>query len=293
MTGPRPTRLYEAYVFDLDGTIYLGDEPLPGAARLVAELRQRQIPVRFLSNNATRDPEQYAAKLTALGIETPVSDITNTVVTTIAWLREHRPQAVVFPVAPPAVTRALAAAGFEVSDDPARIDVVISSYDTSFDYRKLQVAFDALWRRPDAVLVETNPDRYCPYPGGRGEPDAAAITAAIEACTGVRKVASLGKPEPVMIETALADLDVDPADVVMVGDRLGTDIAMAARAGLASALVLTGDSTREEAAALPRGEQPTYVLERIDELLPASVWQERGWRGLVQRMAESPGAIPS
>ena len=273
----RPTRLYEAYVFDMDGTIYLGDELLPGAARLVTELRRREIPVRFLSNNPTRDPDMYAAKLTKLGLPTGVDDIANTVVTTVRWLMDHRPGAVVFPIAEEPLCRALAAAGIEMSEDPSRIDVVISSYDRKFDYRKLQIAFDAIWFHRRAELIETNPDRYCPFPGGRGEPDCAAITAAIEACTGTKKVASLGKPDPVMVEEALRGLDVTPADCLMIGDRLMTDVAMAADAGMASCLVLTGDSTLEESEALPAHRRPTYVVDRVDELLPDTIWAERGW----------------
>jgi len=273
----RPTRLYEAYVFDMDGTIYLGDELLPGAARLVTELRRREIPVRFLSNNPTRDPDMYAAKLTRLGLPTGVDDIANTVVTTVRWLMDHRPGAVVFPIAEEPLCRALAAAGIEISEDPSRIDIVISSYDRKFDYRKLQIAFDAIWFHRRAELIETNPDRYCPFPGGRGEPDCAAITAAIEACTGTKKVASLGKPDPVMVEEALRGLDVTPADCLMIGDRLMTDVAMAADAGMASCLVLTGDSTLEESDALPAHRRPTYVVDRVDELLPDTIWAERGW----------------
>ena len=273
----RPTRLYEAYVFDMDGTIYLGDDLLPGAARLVTELRRREIPVRFLSNNPTRDPDMYAAKLTRLGLPTGVDDIANTVVTTVRWLMDHRPGAVVFPIAEEPLCRALVAAGIEISEDPSRIDIVISSYDRHFDYRKLQIAFDAIWFHRRAELIETNPDRYCPFPGGRGEPDCAAITAAIEACTGTRKVASLGKPDPVMVEEALRGLDVAPADCLMIGDRLMTDVAMAVDAGMASGLVLTGDSTREQAEALPADRQPTYVVDRVDELLPDTVWAEQGW----------------
>ena len=273
----RPTRLYEAYVFDMDGTIYLGDDLLPGAARLVTELRRRAIPVRFLSNNPTRDPDMYAAKLTKLGLPTDVDDIANTVVTTVRWLQDHRPGAVVFPIAEDPLRRALEAAGIETSDDPSRIDIVISSYDRHFDYRKLQIAFDAIWFHRRAELVETNPDKYCPFPGGRGEPDCAAITAAIEACTGTTKVASFGKPDPIMVEEALRGLDVAPADCLMVGDRLMTDVAMAVDAGMASCLVLTGDSTSLEAEALPAHRRPTYMVDRVDELLPDSVWTERGW----------------
>ena len=93
------TRLYDAYVFDMDGTIYLGDHLLPGARRLIEELRERNIPVRFLTNNPTKDLHQYADKLTALGLPTPVEDIVGTVATTTSWLLEHKPGQVVFPIA--------------------------------------------------------------------------------------------------------------------------------------------------------------------------------------------------
>ncbi|MEA5053562.1 MAG: HAD family hydrolase, partial [Propionicimonas sp.] len=173
----RPERLYSAYVFDMDGTIYLGDEVLPGVADTLRVLRELGAPVRFLSNNPTKDPEQYAAKLARLGLPTPVSDIANTVVSTVGWLRHHHPDAVVFPIAEEPLIRALRAAGVQLSEHPAEIDIVLASYDRTFDYRKLQIAFDALWFHRRAILVQTNPDRYCPFPGGRGEPDCAAITA--------------------------------------------------------------------------------------------------------------------
>jgi len=264
----RPQGLFDAYVFDLDGTIYLGDGLLPGVADVVGQLRDRGVPIRFLSNNPTRDPEQYAAKLTALGLPTPVADITNTVVTTVDWLRRHHPDAVLFPIAEAPLVSALERAGFRLSDDAAEIDVVIASYDRTFDYRKLQIAFDALWFHRRAILVQTNPDRYCPFPGGRGEPDCAAITAAIEACTGVRCSASFGKPSPVMVEAALAGLGVPASRALMVGDRLATDIAMGRAAGMPTALVLTGDSTLDNLAALPVDARPDYVVDGLGELLP-------------------------
>lgn len=264
----RAARWYGGYVFDLDGTIYLGDELLPGAAETLAALRERGARIRFLSNNPTQDPEQYLEKLDRLGIRAHPGEVTNTIVTTIGWLRDHRPGATVFPIAEEPLRLALAAAGFALSDDPAQIDVVISSYDHTFDYRKLQIAFDAIWYHQRAILIETNPDRYCPFPGGRGEPDAAAITAAIEACTGTRCAASLGKPSPLMAAEAIRGWGLAPADVLMVGDRLYTDIAMAVDAGFASALVLTGDSTPDDLAALPAHRHPTYVLAGLDGLIP-------------------------
>ena len=273
----QPTELHEAYVFDLDGTIYLGDHLLPGAARLIHELRRREIPVRFLSNNPTKDPDQYARKLASLGLPTDVSDIANTVVTTTRWLLAHHPDAVLFPISEEPLKNALRVAGFRLSEDPAEIDIVIASYDRGFDYRKLQIAFDAIWFHQRAFLIQTNPDRFCPFPGGRGEPDCASITAAIEACTSTRCQVSLGKPDPIMLREALEGLDVDLADCVMVGDRLQTDIQMALDAGMASALVLTGEATADDVRALGPDHLPSYVLDRVDRLIPASIWDERGW----------------
>jgi len=268
----RPDRLFEAYVFDLDGTIYLGDHLLPGVAATIELLRTRDVPVRFLSNNPTKDPLQYQAKLDALGLPTPLSDIANTIVTTVRWLTSHHRDAVVFPIAERPLVCALEQAGIRISDDPSEIDIVLASYDRTFDYRKLQIAFDALWFHKRAILVQTNPDRYCPFPGGRGEPDCAAIVAAIEACTGVTSSANFGKPGPLMVAEALAGCDVAPARTMMVGDRLATDIAMGRAAGMNTALVLTGDNSLAEAALLPAKQRPHYVLETLDQLIPQHVW---------------------
>jgi HAD superfamily hydrolase (TIGR01450 family) len=277
--GPRvPDRVYKAYAFDLDGTIYLGDQLLPGARRLVEHLRARGLAVRFLSNNPTKDPEQYAAKLERLGLPTPVGEIVNTVVTMTRWLLDHAPDAVVFPISEPPLVRALDKAGIRMSSDPAEIDIVVASYDRTFTYDKLQTAFDAIWFHKRARLVATNPDRFCPFPGGRGEPDCAAIIAAVEACTGARCEANAGKPDPAMLHAALAGLDVVPAECVMVGDRLSTDIRMALDTGLAAALVLTGETRAEDLRGLAPSDTPDFVLDRVDRLLPPGIWEELHWK---------------
>jgi HAD superfamily hydrolase (TIGR01450 family) len=273
----RPDRIYEGYVFDLDGTIYLGDDLLPGAQRLVEALRELGKKVVFLSNNPTRDPEMYSEKLTKLGLPTPPEEIVNTVVTMREWLLHNHPDAVVYPIGEEPLKRALRDAGIEMSEDPAEIDIVIASYDRTFEYRKLQIAFDAIWFHRRARLVTTNPDRYCPFPGGRGEPDAAAIVAAIEACTGAKCEVNVGKPDPIMLETIMEMLGLDAAECVMTGDRLYTEIRMALDAGMPAAVVLTGETTEELLAAEPEENRPDYVLDRIDLLVPQDVWEELGW----------------
>jgi len=266
----RPDRLYDGYVFDLDGTVYLGDALLPGAADAIARVRALGRRTVFLSNNPTRDPQMYADKLGGLGVPTPVADIVNPVVTVPRWLQAHHPGAGVFVIAEEPLTQALATAGIRLTDRPEEIDVVVASFDRTFEYRKLQIAFDALWFHKRARLITSNPDRFCPMPGGRGEPDAASIVAAIEACTGATCEANLGKPGAEMLETVLGMLGLSADRCVMVGDRLSTDIAMAASAGMDSALVLTGETTPEMAARLPDDGAPTWILDRIDHLVPGA-----------------------
>jgi len=271
-----PNRLYEGYIFDLDGTIYLGDELLPGAKRLIFKLRDLGKRVVFLSNNPTKDPEMYAKKLTGMGIETPASEIINTVVSMTRWLSHNHPDATVFPIAEEPLKRALKEASIRISERAEEIDIVVASYDRTFDYRKLQIAFDAIWYHKRARLVTTNPDRYCPFPGGRGEPDAAAIVAAIEACTGAKCEVNVGKPDAIMLETVMHLLGLHAKDCVATGDRLYTDICMALDAGMPSAIVLTGE-TKPETLADEVESKPTYVLERIDQLLPQHLWEQFGW----------------
>jgi HAD superfamily hydrolase (TIGR01450 family) len=272
-----PDRLYEGYIFDLDGTIYLGDELLPGAKRLILKLRELGKRVIFLSNNPTKDPKMYAEKLGELGLKTPASEIVNTVVTMTEWLLRNQPDATVFPISEEPLKNSLGEAGIRISEDPEEIDIVIASYDRGFDYRKLQIAFDAIWFYKRAMLVTTNPDRYCPLPGGRGEPDAAAIVAAIEACTGTKCQVNVGKPDPIMLETIIDLIGPDAKECLMSGDRLYTEIRMAKRAGMPSAVVLTGETTKRDLAGEPVENLPDYTLERIDQLVPRDLWDEFGW----------------
>lgn len=274
---PLPGKLYKGYLFDLDGTIYLGDELLPGAKRLIEKLRELEKRVVFLSNNPTESPQMYAEKLTRLGIPTRQHDVVNTVVTMTRWLLQHHPGATVFPISEEPLVSSLREAGIRMSDRAEEIDFVIASYDRSFDYRKLQIAFDAIWYHKRARLVTTNPDRYCPLPGGRGEPDAAAVVGAIEACTGTKCEVNVGKPDPIMLQTVMAVLELGASECVVTGDRLYTDIRMAKGASMASAVVLTGDATAGALEAEPEEDRPDFVLDRIDRLIPARLWEEAGW----------------
>jgi NagD protein len=260
----RPDRLYRGYVFDLDGTVYLGKALLPTAAETITRLRALGCRTVFLSNNPTHPPEDYAAKLTRLGLPTPVDDILVSTQVLIRFLLDRMPGARLFVIGEAPLVTALEAAGFEVVGDAVRTDAVIASFDRTFAYPKLQVAFDAI--RWGARFFATNGDRYCPVPGG-GEPDAASVIAAIEACTGVSCEAIVGKPSHHTSEAVLALLGLPPAECLVTGDRLETDVRMGLDAGMAAAIALTGATTPAMVAA--SAIVPTYVVDRLADLIPA------------------------
>jgi NagD protein len=259
---PAIAPLYRGYAFDLDGTVYLGDELIEGAARVIATLRATGARVVFVTNKPLETSRDYAAKLTRLGIPTDQADVISAIDALIAYLREHHPGETVMAVAEPLLVDALRRADFAVTADPSATDVVVVSFDRTFDYEKLTRAYRAV--NSGAVIVATNPDPYCPTPDG-GLPDCAAMLAAVEACTGATAEAIVGKPSIHMARALLDRLGVPPSEAVMVGDRLLTDVAMGLGAGMASVLVLSGATTSQILAN--SGVTPTYVLEDLRGLV--------------------------
>ncbi|MCB8966174.1 MAG: HAD-IIA family hydrolase [Ardenticatenaceae bacterium] len=259
----KPEQLYDAYIFDLDGTVYLGDALLPGAGETITHLRQLGKRTVFLSNNPTHTRTDYAAKLTRLGLPTPASDVVNSSYVMVDFLRRRMPQAKLFVVGETSLEDELRQAGFTLTDQAADVDAVIASFDRTFAYRKLQIAFDAI--RAGARFFATNADRYCPVPGG-GEPDAAAVIAAIEACTNTKIEAVVGKPSVYMADAILGLLGLPPQRCMMTGDRLETDVLMGLQAGMAGTLTLTGATDMAMLAA--SDVRPTYVVQQLSELIP-------------------------
>lgn len=259
----KPDRLFEAYIFDLDGTIYLGDSLLPAVEHTLKKLHSQGKRTVFLSNNPTHTRQDYAQKLTRLGLQTTVKDIINSSAVMVDFLKRRHPGGHLFVVGEASLEQELGEAGFSLTDDAGQIDAVIASFDRTFNYHKLQVAFDAI--RAGAHFYATNADRFCPVPGG-GQPDAAAMIAAIEACTDTQVEAVVGKPSPYMAQAILSLLDLPAEGCIMIGDRLETDVLLGLNSGMAGALTLTGATNWE---MLQRSQvQPTYVLRTLADLIP-------------------------
>ena len=250
----------KGYIFDLDGTVYLSDHLIPGARQVIEQLRGQGHPMVFVSNKPLQSRIDYAAKLTRLGVPTHPDDVINSSLVLTRYLGREMPGATVFAIGEPPLLEELAV-GFRLSEDPDEIEVVIASFDRTFDYRKLNIGFQAL--RRGARFFATNADATCPVAGGE-IPDAAAVIGALEGCSKRKVELVVGKPSLLIVEVALEQLGLPAGECLMVGDRVETDILMGHRAGMTTALVLTGVTRQADLAHAPA--QPDYVLESIAEV---------------------------
>jgi phosphoglycolate/pyridoxal phosphate phosphatase family enzyme len=252
---------HRGWLLDLDGTVYLGEALVPGAAETIAVLRADGRRVAFLSNKPLETRADYARKLTRLGVPAAAADVINSSLVLARHLATLDAGAPVFVIGEPPLIAELRAHGFEVRPDH-RVRWVVIAFDRTFDYAKLNTALQAV--RQGARLIATNPDRTCPTEAGE-IPDCAGMTAAVEAVTGVRVEIVVGKPSPIILDVALARLAVPATDAVIVGDRIETDIVMGKRLGLATVLVLSGVTRPDDPRVAEIG--PDLVLPSIRDLI--------------------------
>ncbi len=248
---------FQAYVFDLDGTVYLGDTLLPGAKETIAAIRKRGKKVLFLSNNPLSTRQDYFKKLTGLGIQLSLAEIITSSVVLCRHLRQSASGAAVYPIGEEALRLELEQNGFSFSTKPEEIQYVIASFDRTFTYEKLVVSLRAINR--GAHFIATHPDRTCPFAEGE-LPDAGAVIGAIEGMTGKKVEWVAGKPSQIMAAAIGEYLALEPAKILLVGDRLQTDIAMG-RWGFKTALTLSGVSKEADLKTSPW--QPDFVFPEL------------------------------
>ena len=253
--------MFRGFIFDLDGTIYLSDTLIPGAERVIRLLRESGRKVVFLSNKPIQTREDYASKLTRLGVPTQSDEIINSTFVMIRYLKKNAPQASLFVVGETPFVEELRRAGFIITEDPQEIDYVVIAFDRTFDYRKLNIAFQAI--RLGAHFVATNPDRTCPVEGGE-IPDCAGMIAAIEAVTGKNVEVIVGKPSPLILQAAFEAMGLRPDDCILIGDRLETDIKMGKDSGMATGIVLTG--VTDEKTLKESSIHPDFIFQSIADV---------------------------
>ena len=263
----------DGFIFDLDGTLYLGERALPGAVETIAALRRRGKHILFVSNKPLEPARAYAAKLSRLGISATEQDIITSAYVLGYHLAHTAPGSRLYVVGEEYLVGELRSHGLQVVGelqdqdpkrviDPQGIDAVVVAFDRTLSYRKLNTAYQAL--RHGARFFATNSDKTCPLPGG-DIPDAGATIAALEHITGRKLELLAGKPSSLMLQVAMQRMHLPPQRCLMTGDRLETDIRMGQAAGMATAVVLTGVTQRADVSRLET--PPDYVLESLSELL--------------------------
>ena len=261
-TAARRPADVDLFLLDMDGTIYLGDR-LFGCTRpflsAVRSLGKRHL---FLTNNSSKDRTAYVEKLARLGIEAAPDEVFTSGEATTRLLRERTPGASVAVFGMPTLEREFREAGFRlVERDP---DLVVLGFDQAFDYAKMTRLCDLV--REGRPYVATHPDFNCPVDGGF-IPDIGAVIAYVKASTGREPDEIVGKPHAGIVDAIVAKYGVPRERLCMVGDRLYTDIALGAEAGIATALVLSGETSAADAAASPF--RPTWTFDDLSGLRDA------------------------
>lgn len=244
MAPPFNSSKLRGLILDMDGVVWQTTNPLGDLPSIFSEIDRRGWRVILATNNATRTPDQYLDKLTRFEVSLEPWQVINSAQAAAHYLKERHPQGgMVFVVGESGLIETLDRQGFHNNYEGAL--AVVAALDRAVTYEKLRRA--TLLIRQGIPFIGTNPDRTFPTPEGQ-IPGAGSILAALEAATDVEPII-IGKPQPYMYKIALERLGTSPAETLVVGDRLETDIAGAQNAGCPCALVLSGVSTLEAARA--------------------------------------------
>lgn len=246
-SAPVAIRDAEAFIFDMDGVLYRGKQALPGVNEIIAALEARGLPYLLATNNSTATPADYVRRMAGYGVTVTESHLQTSATATRDYLKRELPDgAVLLPIGAAALTEQLqAGTTFKITDDPAEdVAAVVVGLDQGFTYERMTRSMKAI--RNGARFIATNADATLPVEDGV-LPGAGTMIAAIATASG-RQPTVIGKPETLMMTSAVAQLGTSASKTVMIGDRLDTDILAAARAGLTTALVLTGVTTRDDLA---------------------------------------------
>jgi NagD protein len=243
---------------DMDGVLVHEEEAIPGAERFIAALREREIPFLVLTNNSIYTRRDLAARLRASGLDIPEDSIWTSALATAKFLEDQRPDGSAFVIGEAGLTTALHQSGYTLTErDP---DYVVLGETRTYSFERITHAIRLI--ENGARFIATNPDATGPSPDG-SLPATGAVAALITRATN-REPYYVGKPNPLMMRSALNAIDAHSETTAMIGDRMDTDIVSGLEAGLETVLVLTGVSTRASADLFPF--RPSRILDSVGEL---------------------------
>lgn len=246
------------FIMDMDGVIVRGSQPVPGAAEFIKQLRDQDRKFLVLTNNSIYTPRDLANRLRFIGIDVPDDRVYTSAIATARFLDNQRPGGTAFVVGEAGLTTALHEIGYILTEHNP--EYVVLGETSSYSFERISQAIRLILN--GARFIATNPDPIGPAEGGLA-PATGAVAALIEKATGVAPY-FVGKPNPLMLRTALRVLDVHSEETAMIGDRMDTDIVMGTESGLETILVLTGVTSREQVGRFPY--RPIHILDSVADI---------------------------
>ena len=258
-------RQVKLYLFDMDGTLYLGNRLYDFTVELLKTIRQTGGQYLFMTNNSSKSVEDYVKKLASLGIEATREDFMTSSQATAFYLKQNHPGKTLYVCGTRSLIAELESEGFTVTTDLDKVECVVMGFDTELTFQKLHDVSYLLLTRKDLPYIATNPDLVCPTEFG-SVPDCGSVCIGIKNATG-REPIVIGKPSPLMPQLAMEKLGFTCDQTAVVGDRIYTDVKSGLNAGCTGILVLSGESTLQTLAESE--DKPHLVLEDASAILQA------------------------
>jgi NagD protein len=252
-------REINSWLMDMDGVLVREEHPIPGADRFISRLRELERPFLVLTNNSIYTPRALSARLALNGLHVPEEGIWTSALATARFLEDQRPGGTAFVIGEAGLTTALHDAGYTLNERAP--DYVVLGETRTYSFERIAQAIRLIAR--GSRFIATNPDPTGPTPDGP-LPATGSVAALISRATGVEPY-FVGKPNPLMMRSALNAIEAHSETTAMVGDRMDTDVVSGLEAGMHTVLVLTGSTTREEAERFPY--RPSRIVESIAELV--------------------------
>ena len=254
------TREIRSWLMDMDGVLVREESAIPGADRFLSLLGERGIPFLVLTNNSIYTRRDLSARLARAGLQVPEAAIWTSALATAGFLEDQRPHGSAFVVGEAGLTTALHAAGYTLNE--RNPDYVVIGETRTYSFERIAQAIRLI--AAGSRFIATNPDPSGPTPDGL-LPATGAVAALISKATGVDPY-FVGKPNPLMMRSALNAIDAHSETSVMIGDRMDTDVVSGLEAGMETVLVLTGSTTRDEAERFPY--RPSRIVDSVADLIP-------------------------
>ena len=258
-------RSKKLFLFDMDGTLYLGDRLYDFTKELLDTLKKTGRKYLFMTNNSSKSVDDYVKKLKKLGIEATREDFMTSSQATAYYLHRYHEGKKLYVCGTESLKEELRREGFTVTTALPEVACIVMGFDTELTFQKLHDVSYLLLTRPEIPYIATNPDYVCPTEFG-SVPDCGSVCDMIYNATKKRPVV-IGKPSPLMPELAMEKLGISKAETCVVGDRIYTDVKSGLNAGVTGILVLSGETTEEILAQSP--DRPDLVLQDASEILEA------------------------